>query len=138
MNETKQMEMIFLNVVKPKLEKDLEDLGNIFKKVVMDYAWLFDHDLNKSKDMFLQFYLDQLDITTNQIKLDYANFYQNVSEKIKKEMYEKAMEKFISSLSVNELQGRSVSDSSNIQESSKEEDLTDKSISENKDEEFPM
>jgi hypothetical protein len=138
MSDSKQKEMLFTRVIKPKLEKELETLGDSFKKIVEDYAWLFDNDLGKSKDVFLELYLDQLDVTTNQIKLEYNSFYNKVSEKIKQEIYQKAMDKFISSLTIDELQDDSANKSVQAEELEEEQEPVNETKTEDDSDQFPM
>lgn len=131
MNDPKHMELVFSKIIKPKLEKELDNLGEDFKKLIENYSWLFENDLEKTKDVFLETYFDQFDVSENSIELDYDTFYNSVSERIKQSLYEKAMDKFIHTLSEQDFSRNPVEQGEDEKDSEKKQNSTP-------DEELPM
>lgn len=128
---------VFDKVVFPPLKEELNQIGELFKKVINNYAWLFNNDHEVIKNVILETYLTQYDVSTGKISFKEEEFYAKVSDVIKEELFQQTLNRFINTLSLETLTAPQTQETSEKGTESHEESEEVKEHEENNDD-FPM
>lgn len=84
-------EKIFANVMKKKIEDQLEDIGNPLRKFLKTFAFLFEDDYVKTLKILTESFINNYDEDINTFEFNYDYFASQVPQVSKDQLFENLM-----------------------------------------------
>jgi hypothetical protein len=94
---------ILRKMIKPKIEKDLKEIGEKLSLVVNEYRFLFEGSGREVMGSISSSYIDNYDDELNEFDFDFEKILINVPEHIKEEIFNNVLTSFSKTVTLDDI-----------------------------------
>lgn len=94
---------ILRKMIKPKIEKDLKDIGEKLSFVINEYRFLFEGSGRELMESISSSYIDNYDDEVNGFDFDFEKILVNVPEHIKDEIFNNVLANFSKTITLDDI-----------------------------------